>query len=288
MVYVFQTKLTQGTIRIACLFCTIFFCISLCFAGQAMAAEGKKPSQDPKKVQELTEAVRNILQEHPEIIFEALRQDPELLLQIAQEGGKIQQRKGLLAAWKVDVDVPKSVNLDGRIVRGEADAPVTIVAYSDFSCPFCKRAAGTMEKLLAKYEGKVNYVFKHAPMESHVNAILASQYFVAATLQDSDKAWKYYDKIFATNDRLAADGEIYLLSTANEVGLDIARLENDAYSSTVAESILEDQREAIDIGLSGTPCFLVNDIIVRGALDEDLFDEAIRIALEHKASPKAE
>lgn len=269
------------------LFIALSLALSICliapFPCQAKAASADASSKEMK------EAVRAILLENPEIVFDALRQDPELLLQIAQDGGKMQQRKGLIAAWTVDVDVPKAVNIEGRIVRGKADAPVTIVAYSDFSCPFCKRASGTMEKLLAKYDGKVNYVFKHAPMEAHVNAVLASQYFLAATLQDAEKAWEYYDLIFETNDRLAPDGEVYLLAIAHEVGLDIERLENDAYGSTVAESILEDQREAVQIGLNGTPCFLVNDIVVRGALDEDLFDEAIRIALEHKGlAPQAE
>lgn len=258
--------------------------LGISFAPQAKAAE-VSPVTAPKSSNEMTEAVRAILLENPEIIFDALRQDPELLLEIAQEGGKMQQRKGLMAAWKVDVDVPKDINIEGRPVRGKADAPVTIVAYSDFACPFCKRATGTIAQLLKDYDGTVNYVFKNAPMEAHVNAILASQYFVAAALQGEEKAWKYYDKIFATNDRLAVDGETYLLAIAAEVGLDIEKLENDAYSSEVADKIIEDQKEAVAIGLSGTPCFLVNDIIVRGALDEDLFGEAIKIALEKKGLP---
>ncbi|MFI3271780.1 MAG: thioredoxin domain-containing protein [Pseudomonadota bacterium] len=267
-------SIKKNTLSVCCLMALAF---GIAFAPQAKAA----PNAD------MMEAVRTVLRENPELIFEALRQDPELVLEIAQEGGKLQQRKNLLAAWQVDVDVPKSINMEGRPVRGKADAPVTIVAYSDFSCPFCKRASGTMEKLLEKYDGQVNYVFKNAPMESHVNAILASQYYVAAALQGSEKAWEYYDTIFETNDRLGPDGEVYLLAIAQELGFDIEKLENDAYSSQVAEKILEDQREAVEIGLSGTPCFLVNDIIVRGALDESLFDEAIRIALEKKGlAPK--
>ncbi len=259
--------------------CLLALGVTMTCTSQAKAASSE----------EMKEAVRAVLMENPDLIFEAMRQDPELVLEIAQEGGKIQQRKGLVAAWEVDVDVPKAVSIEGRPLRGKADAPVTIVAYSDFSCPFCKRASGTMETLLEKYDGLVNYVFKNAPMEAHVNAIFASQYFVAAALQGEDKAWAYYDKIFATNDRLGPDGEMYLLQIAKEVGLDPERLENDAYSKEVAEKILEDQREAVEIGLSGTPCFLVNDIVVRGALDESLFDEAIRIALEKKGlAPKAE
>lgn len=231
---------------------------------------------------EMEDAIRSVLRDNPELVFEALRQNPEEVLKIAQEGGKIQQHKALVAAWNADVDVPKQVSIKGRPIKGNPEAPITIVAYSDFACPFCQRAAGTIEMLLKNYKDKVRYVFKNAPMDAHLNALLASQYFVAAGLQDSAKAWAFYENVFIGNDRLATEGEGFLLAVAEAVELDVARLETDAYSDEVATMIAEDQAEAQRLNLVGTPCFLVDDVVVRGALAADLFSEAIEIALKKK------
>ena len=119
---------------------------------------------------ELKETLRTLLRDNPDLVLEVLREHSETVLEIAQQGANQRRRKALVAQWKTDLEDPKKVNLADRPVRGEANAPVTVVAYSDFTCPYCQQAAGTVEMLLANYKGKVRYIFKQMPLETHENA----------------------------------------------------------------------------------------------------------------------
>ena len=229
---------------------------------------------------ELKETLRTLLRDNPDLVLEVLREHSETVLEIAQQGANQRRRKALVAQWRTDLEEPKKVNLADRPVRGEANAPVTVVAYSDFTCPYCQQAAGTVEMLLANYKGKVRYVFKHMPLEGHEHARTASEYFVAASLQGQDKAWAFYEKVFADRERLVADGETFLKKVAGDVGLDQKKLATDVKGKQVRAIIDEDMAEARKLNITGTPYFLVNDLVVRGSLPLDLFSDAVDMALE--------
>ena len=107
------------------------------------------------------------------------------------------------------------MDIKDRPFRGAADAPVTIVAYSDFTCPYCQQAAGTMEKVLKENQGKIKYVFKHFPLETTGVASLAAEYHVAAARQDPELAWKFYDLLFARRADVLKDGEPAIVNAAN-------------------------------------------------------------------------
>ncbi len=235
---------------------------------------------------ELKETLRTLLRDNPDLVLEVLREHSETVLEIAQQGANQRRRKALVAQWKTDLEDPKKVNLADRPVRGEANAPVTVVAYSDFTCPYCQQAAGTVEMLLANYKGKVRYVFKQMPLETHENARTASNYYVAASLQDPAKAWKLYEAVFADRDRLVTEGEPFLKKVAQEAGLDMQRLATDIKGRKVKALIEEDMAEARKLGVQGTPYFLVNDLVVRGALPLDLFSDAVDMALEKAGAKK--
>jgi protein-disulfide isomerase len=173
---------------------------------------------------------------------------------------------------------PKQVKLDGRPVRGPQDAPVTIVAYSDFTCPYCAQAAGTVAALMEHYKGKVRLVFKHYPLKSHDNAETASRMFVAAAMQDEAKAWALYDAMFVERARVIKEGSAFISAKAAELGLDAARLARDAQSDAATRILREDRQEAENLGLEGTPTFLVNDIVVRGSLPLPQFADAVDMA----------
>lgn len=233
----------------------------------------------------LKTALRDLLREDPDLILQVLRDNSEVVLEIAQQGSNMRRKKALIAQWQVDQTQPKKANLGGRPMRGPANAPVTIVAYSDFTCPYCQQAAGTMELLLANYKDKVRYVFKHMPLDSHENARLASEYHVAASLQDDKKAWTFYEIVFRDREKLVAGGEAFLKKAAAESGLDMKRLAQDIKGKRVKEIIEEDTTEARALNVQGTPYFLVNDLVVRGSLPLDLFSDAVDMALEK--APKA-
>ena len=174
------------------------------------------------------ELLRETLQKNPDLLLSVLRENSEAVLDIAQEGSNQRRHKSLIAQWKAELNQPKEVDIKDRPFRGAADAPVTIVAYSDFTCPYCQQGAATMEKVLKENQGKIKYVFKHFPLETTGVA------------------------------RLAAD--VKRKDVRAEVDADIA----------------EGQR----IGVQGTPYFLINNLVARGALSSDLFKEAINMALQ--------
>ncbi len=227
-----------------------------------------------------------ILRDNPQLIMDVLRENSEEVYMIMRQGSQKAQRAAIITQWKADLDVHKDVIFKNRLVRGNPDAPVTIVAFSDFTCPYCEQAAFTVNTLLKHYGKTVRFVFKNFPLASHEHARAASEYFVAATMQDQEKAWQFYDTVFANRAVLLADGENFLRGTAEALGLDVKRLVKDAQSTEVKARIDEDIKDAQELGFSGTPYFLVNNIVVRGALPLDLFSEAVDMALEHANSKK--
>ena len=248
-------------------------------AGTASAAAS--PAGDDFSV-----LLREALRTDPDLVLDVLRENSEVVLDIAQQGSNQRRRKSLIKQWKLDMETPKKVDISQRPIRGAVDAPVTIVAFSDFTCPYCEQAAGTVRKLLKDHAGKVRYVFKHFPLEDRGAARLAAEYHVAAGLQDAEKSWKFYDLLFSRREDVLNDGEAAIKRAALDAGLDVRRLSTDARSRRVREIIEEDMAEAARLGIQGTPHFLVNDLMVRGALAPDLFSEAVMMALDNAPGGK--
>ena len=135
-----------------------------------------------------------------------------------------------------------------------------------------------MDALRKAYGDDVCLIFKHLPLDEKGPGGLASAYFIAIAQQDEDKAWEFHDLMFAGRDRLLAEGEPFIKESAQKVGADMKRLAKDVRSKKVTDIMAEDQKEAQKLGVEGTPYFLVNDLVVRGALPLDLFREAVEMA----------
>jgi protein-disulfide isomerase len=134
-------------------------------------------AQTPPAAEDALKAtVERLLKEHPEIILEILKENSETVLEIAQQGSILRKRKAALAQWESDATQHKSPDLDGRAFRGSMNAPVTIVAYSDFTCPYCRQAEATMGQLLKKYNGSIRMTFKALPKEDHPFSQAAAKY----------------------------------------------------------------------------------------------------------------
>lgn len=233
------------------------------------------------------EHLHEILQANPEILLDVLGQNSEILLDIVQQGAVIRRNKSIVNGWQRDMAAPKTFAVNGRPMRGAANAPVTIVAFSDFTCTYCQQASATVKNILQAYNGKVRYVFKAFPREAHGIGRLSAEYFVAAGMQSPDKAWELYDKLFVERDALMENGEAALKAAAKAVGLDMKRLAADIKSKAVKELIDEDMAEANRYGVEGTPTFFVNSLVVRGAVAEELFAKAVDMALAPVAAPGA-
>lgn len=228
----------------------------------------------------LAQMLRQVLREKPELILEVLRQNSETVLDVAQQGSTMRRKRSLEAQWREDIKAPKKAAVDNRPVLGAADAPVTIVAFSDFTCPYCEQGAHTVKQIIQQYDKKVRYIFKHMPSGKDTPSRLASEYVVAAALQSPEKAWKLYDMCFSQRERLSTEGEAFLKEAAGKAGLNVQKLATDAKSKKVRDIIEEDLADAKRLGVEGTPYFLVNDMVVRGALPLELFRGAVDMALE--------
>jgi len=165
-----------------------------------------------------------------------------------------------------------------RIVRGRADAPVTLVEYTDFQCPYCGAGAKAVEEVLARYEGQVRLVVKHAPLQFHPMARPAAQYFEALSLQSAARAWAFYDRLFA-NLRALSGGEPYLRQLAGDLGADLPQLEQDLAGPVVRERLAADQREVQRYQFDGVPAFIINGRVIEGAQPVEFFVDVVEAAL---------
>src|SRR5688572_16423232 len=161
-------------------------------------------------------------------------------------------------------------------VLGPKDAPVTIVEFSDFQCPYCKRGADTVHQIAKEYPKDVRIVFKHNPLSFHKDAFLASEASMAAGEQG--KFWEYHDKLFANQQKLdRASLEQY----AQELQLDMAKFKSAIESGKFKAQIDESIKYAQSVGARGTPTFFVNGKLVRGAQPFDQFKPTIEQELAY-------
>jgi protein-disulfide isomerase len=163
-----------------------------------------------------------------------------------------------------------NIALDKAPVKGPRNAPITVVVFSDFECPFCSRVLPTLQQIEDQYKGKVRIAFKHQPLPFHQNAKLAAAASMAANEQG--KFWEYHDKLFANQKQLdRASLERY----AQELKLDLGKFRNVLDSNKYEALISEDSQEGNRIGANGTPTFFINGRQLVGAQPFPKFQEII-------------
>ena len=165
----------------------------------------------------------------------------------------------------------------GGSFKGAADAPVTIVEFSDFQCPYCNNAADTLKQLLQTYSSNVKLVFKHLPLPNHQHAFKAAQ--AAFCAGEQGKFWEYHDTLFAHSNDLSANS---LKHYAADLGLKADEFSACLDSELSRNAVMKDLQEAKEIGVAGTPTFFVNGRILRGA--KSLEDLKAVVAQELKKS----
>jgi Na+/H+ antiporter NhaA len=158
-------------------------------------------------------------------------------------------------------------------IRGPLDAPVTIVEYGDFECPFCGRAEPIIREVLGDFHN-VRYVWRHLPLNDvHPNAQLAAQASEAAAAQGA--FWRMHDLLLARQEALEpAD----LVEHARQLGLDVDRFSQDIDGDVAAKRVDEDVDSADLSGVTGTPTFFINGRRHFGAYDVETLSEAVRTA----------
>lgn len=176
------------------------------------------------------------------------------------------------AVFKVPVDPKKNP------IKGPVHAPVTIVEYSDFECPYCGRAAETMMKLTKAFPKALRVAFKHNPLGFHKKAQLAAEASQAVfALKGNDAFWKYHDKLFANRKAL---GRANLEKWAAELGVDMKKFKKALDDRTYRKQVKKQQAAVQKLGARGAPAFYINGRFVSGARKLPFFKQRVNEALE--------
>lgn len=217
--------------------------------------------------------LKKAIEADPSIVFVAIEKDPMKFIEVVNKAAQDAQRQ---AGEKAQQDEQKSreeefknplkpVVEEGRVIFGKKDAPITIVEYSDFQCPYCSRGYQTMQQVRQEYKDKVRIVFKHLPLDFHPLAMPAAQYFEAIAKQSHEKAEKFHDAMFEKQASMKDKGEKLFTETAKKLGVDMKKLAADLKDEKVMARITADMEEARKFNFSGTPGFIINGVTLKGA-----------------------
>ncbi len=159
---------------------------------------------------------------------------------------------------------------DSAHVKGSPDAAIAIVEYSDFQCPFCKKAVATLDQLLEEYDGKVKLEYRHLPVPSHEFAFKAAEASECAA--DQGKFWEYHDILFERQPSLSENS---LKRYAAGIGLNATLFEACLGSGVMSPRVRADAEEAAKARVSSTPTFFINGKKVVGAQPIEQFRKVI-------------
>jgi protein-disulfide isomerase len=172
------------------------------------------------------------------------------------------------------------VSVQGAPFKGGERATVTIVEFSDFHCPFCRRVIPTLAQLESQYGEKIKLVFRDFPIESlHPGATKAHE--AARCANEQGKFWPYHDKLFAGPSN--ASPELFK-GLAKELGLDAVAFETCLGSGKYQAAIKQDIEEGNRVGVSGTPAFFINGRLISGAQPLEAFARVIDDELARSTS----
>jgi protein-disulfide isomerase len=163
------------------------------------------------------------------------------------------------------------ISVAGEPFKGAEKAPLTVVKFEDFQCPFCKQVQPTFNELLSRYNGKVRLVHKDLPLESiHPQARQAAE--AARCAYEQGKFWEYHDKLYATSPKASGDD---LKSYAKEVGLNVDSFDRCFTSGKYKAVVQQDLNEGVQLGLTGTPTIFINGREISGNQSLEAFEAII-------------
>jgi len=185
----------------------------------------------------------------------------------AQAGGPVVEAPVTEEPQFVRYDVPS----DGFPSIGPENAPITIIEFSDYQCPFCRRWHDEVyQPLLNAYPGQIRFVYRHLPLSSiHPDAQSAAEAAMCAGEQNA--YWQFHEKLFSDTSLGAGTYMQY----AQELGLDSTSFEACISNNKYREAVLADNNFALDLGVRSTPTFFINGLAIVGAQPLDIFKQVI-------------
>ena len=218
---------------------------------------------------EIERIAREYIRNNPEIILEAIRQ--------------IEQRRRLAEAEQVQrqiaLDREALVNDAGSPVGGNPDGDVTVVEFFDYRCPYCKAVAPRLAELLRKDAG-IRFVYKEWPILGPVSVVGAR---AALAAWKQGKYVEFHDRLMGVSGQLS---QPRVFEIASEIGLDLERMRKDMASDEVAGILKRNAELASRLKISGTPAFVIGDVLVPGAVSleelESLVSEARSVTVKQR------
>jgi len=209
---------------------------------------------------------------------EELRQRIKTYLQQQKSYQKVQDytasmnaKYGVTVYLKEPESPVAQVKTEGSAVLGPADAPVTIVEFSDYQCPACRGAHEVVRRLRSTYAGQIRWIFKDFPLKKHTDAQVAAE--AARCAGEQEKFWEYQDVLYASKEQdLPLDR---LEQYAGQIGLATDAFKQCLGSRKYKDEVEREVREATQVGVDRTPTFLINGKMVTGGLAFERFKELI-------------
>ena len=227
----------------------------------------------------------NMVTIQPKQLAKVIKQDTETFFEAvkfsfkdAEKRQSEKKREDAEKAMEEQFKNPLQIETEGRVTFGDSKAPITIVEFSDFQCPYCSKAAESMSALRKKYDGKIKLVYKHFPLSFHPFAKPAAEYFEAVALISQDKAREFHDEIFYNFDnyaRLSSEKDINkaIKDIVKKIGSNMSKVE--ANLEKAKKTVQADMKEASKLGVGGTPSFFVNGIDAKGGRIEMIIDRLL-------------
>jgi protein-disulfide isomerase len=184
---------------------------------------------------------------------------------------------------KVLMEAPRTTVAAVGRMRGNEQAPITIVEFSDFECNFCSRASATLKRVESTYGDKVRVVFRDYPLPIHRGATRAAE--AAQCAGDQGKFWEMHDRLFAKGGAIA---ETDLRKFANEAGVDGVAFEQCLSSGKHTATWKASQEEGARLGVASTPTFFINGRMISGAMPYETFAKVIDEELDRTAAKSAQ
>jgi protein-disulfide isomerase len=273
-------------------------CVLVCALLIVIPASAQDPGAAPDEalVKQVTEAVIKSLQENGQVLDKAIDQGIQRYL----DRQKAEREEAMAQQARTAQEKAKKVrrpSADRDHIRGNPKAIISLIEYSDFECPYCKRFHDTPKKLLAAHGDEINWVYRYYPLSFHnPGAQIESQAAeCAAELGGADAFWRYTDAIYA---RTASGGKGFatdqLTPLATELGLDSQAFQQCLDSGRHADRVAEDLQEGTSIGITGTPgnILLNNETgevrLLSGALPQATFDASIAELLAKPVAAKSQ
>ncbi len=217
----------------------------------------------------------------------ARKQVVDYLKQQGAQGARVDLHRRLTEAAGVEIllDPPRvePVLADHSPSRGPADAPIVLIEYTDFQCPFCGRVQPTLDALRDRYGDSIRMVFKNLPLAMHQQAQFAAE--AALCAGDQEGFWPMHDWLFANHKTISRET---ILAQATEQGLDIEALNVCLDEGRHSAAVEADMKEAGSFGITGTPGFVVNGRILTGAQPLENFIKVIDDELRRAGLPVPE